>query len=111
MLDLTNLWKRSVIETQEDLVLDNYVETAVTAFANPGNPLPPDINLNVVGPRLKRARVGEELTETGGQGSGSGLVEEDSDNELQPKRYRRSSPAPEGWRSGAMSTWGRGRGP
>jgi len=107
MLDLTNLWKRSVIETQEDLVLDNIVETAVVAFTNPGRPFPPDVNTTVVGPSLKRSRVVEASNEAGP----SGLVDEDSDNELQPKRYRRSSPAPEGWRSGALSGWSRGSRP
>jgi len=115
--DITNTWKRSVIETQEDLVVEDIVPRAVVAFAHGPRPFPPDINTAVVGPRLKRSRVGEGSSgeaSTPGLASGSGLDQvqvehnQESDNELSPKRYRRSSPTPEGWRSGAMSSWGRG---
>ena len=114
-LDATNLWKRSVLETQEDLVVEGIVPQAVVAFTHGPRPFPPDVNSTVVGPRLKRSRVGEGSTEASGSGLGLGQgyehVEEDSDNELRPKRLRRSSPVPESWRSGAGSTWGRGSRP
>ena len=112
-LDATNLWKRSVLETQEDLVVEGIVPQAVVAFTHGPRPFPPDVNSTVVGPRLKRSRVGEGSTEASGSGLGQGYehVEEDSDNELRPKRLRRSSPVPESWRSGAGSTWGRGSRP
>ena len=118
-LDATNLWKRSVLETQEGLVVEDIVPQAVVAFTHAPRPLPPDVNTTVVGPRLKRSRVGEGSTEASGSGSGLGLglgqgydhVEEGPDNELQSKRLRRSSPVPDGWRSGAMSGWGRGSRP
>ena len=98
MLDLTNLWKRSVIETQEDLVLDDYVERALQVRTNSKHPISIDVNTAVAGPSLQRRRVGED---------GESL----SDNELLPVWQRRSSPTPEGWRSGAMSSWGRGSRP
>ena len=95
MLDLTNLWKRSVIETHEDLVLDDLVGTAAR-YAASKRPDFHDINTAVAGPSLKRRREAE------------GLNQVEPDNELQPVRYQRSSPTPEGWRSGALGTWGRG---
>ena len=58
MIDLANLWKKSVLETQEDLVLDDLNHTAAR-YAATKCPLLADVNTMVVGPRLKRAREAE----------------------------------------------------
>ena len=58
MLDLTNLWKKSVLETQEDLVLDDLM-SAATRYTATKCPHVPNVNTLVTGPQLKRLRVGE----------------------------------------------------
>jgi len=94
-LDLTNLWKKSVIENLEELTLDDLVNNAAR-FAALKRPLIPDVNTAVVGPRLKRTRVATE--------------EVNSDNEVEHVAHRSSSPTPtgSGWASAPMGTWGRG---
>ena len=58
MLDLTNLWKKSVLETQEDLVLDDLM-SAATRYTATKCPHVPNVNTLVTGLQLKRLRVGE----------------------------------------------------
>ena len=95
MLDLTNLWKKSVLETQEDLVLDD-LTSAAARYAATKRPHVPDVNTLVTGPQLKRLRVGES-----GNTDDSEFVEHVS--------RRGSSPTPDGpWRQAAMGSWGRG---
>jgi hypothetical protein len=92
-LDLTNLWKRSVLETLEDKVLDDIVNNAARSTATK-RPEAPDVNTAVVGSRLKRPRV--EHTE--------------EENYLPHVARRSPSPGPSNpaWASAPMGTWGRG---
>ena len=100
MLDLTNLWKKSVLESLERDVLGEIANDVRVAVARPTGSLDYDVNTQVVGPRpMKR--------------SGAAIIyESDSDGE-QPGRHRSHSPRlpSEAWRSGASGTWGRGARP
>jgi hypothetical protein len=90
-LDLTNLWKKTVLETMEDSVLDNLVDNAARIFTYK-RPLDYDVNTLVTGPRpIKRSRV------------------DYTDEEIQFHRRSTSPRTTDAWRSGATSTWGRGR--
>jgi len=93
-LDLSNLWKKSVLEKNDELTIDSLLTNAAQRFAQEG-PFIPDINAVAGGSRLKRPR-------------------EDPDSAMESthvaRRDRSSSPTPDAWRSGAMGTWGRGRG-
>ena len=93
MIDLANLWKKSVLETQEDLVLDDLTHAAAR-YAATKRPLLADVNTMVVGPRLKRAREAE-----------SSYMEEGI---IEHVARRGSSPTPSGTWTGSMGTWGRG---
>jgi hypothetical protein len=97
-LDLTNLWKKSVLESLERDVLAEIATDVRVAVARPTNTLDYDVNTQVVGPRpIKR--------------SGAAIIYEDSDDEI---LLHRRSPEPrtsEAWRSGASSSWGRGSRP
>jgi hypothetical protein len=96
-LDLTNLWKKTVIENLEELALDDMVGNAAQ-YAAREHPLIPDVNTMVVGPRLKRPRVDQSVTNT------------DDDMIVESVHARNSSPTPgsSNWASGSMTTWGRG---
>jgi hypothetical protein len=97
-LDLTRLWKNSVIESLELQTLDNIVAESGRAYIPAERPLIPDVNTAVVGPRLKRAREDPE---------------QDSENEVEHVARRYNSPIPRGsaWASGSMTTWGKGSRP
>jgi hypothetical protein len=90
LLDLTNLWKKTVLENlEQDHVLEDLVINAAQYTAHPKRPHDFDVNTQVVGPRpMKRTR-------------------EDADTEIQ-LHIRSSPPVAESWSSGAASTWGRG---
>ena len=93
-LDLTNLWKKTVIDNLEEQTLDDLLGRAAryTAFKRP---LAPDVNTMVTGPRLKRSREDPS---------------NDEEMTVEHVSRRSSSPTPTStaWRSGAMGTWGRG---
>jgi hypothetical protein len=89
-LDLSNLWKKSVLEKLDEQTIDNLLTNAAQRFALK-RPFIPDINAIAGGSRLKRSR-------------------EDPNQTQQIHRSRSSSPVPSSWRSGALTTWGRGRG-
>jgi hypothetical protein len=100
MLDLTNLWKKTVLESIERDVLQDVANSVRTAVARPLNTLDYDINTAVVGLRPTK-RSGVDIT-----------YEDDSDQET--TWVNRRSPEPrtsDAWRSGASSTWGRGSRP
>ena len=92
LLDLTNLWKKSVMENLEEQALDDILGDAARYTALK-RPLAPDINTAVVGPRLKRTRVDPSA------------MEEDT---VEHVSRRSSSPTPTAWRNAAMGSWGRG---
>jgi hypothetical protein len=109
MLDLTNLWKKSVLENLEELVLDEQREqpdethvdfemldptNAATALTLPEHPYLPDINAL---PRMSRQKMTRD-----------DVSDEDDSHIPEHRRYRSSSPTPAGWRTGASGTWGRG---
>ena len=98
LLDLTNLWKKSVLESLERDVLGEIAQEVRVAVARPTNALDYDVNTSVVGPRpIKR--------------SGAAITYEDSDEEM---NIHRRSPEPrtsDAWRSGATNQWGRGSRP
>jgi hypothetical protein len=91
-LDLTNLWKKSVIENLEEQTLDDIVGTAAR-YAALKRPLIPDVNTAVVGPRLKRSRVDPS---------------NDEENTVEHVAHRSSSPTPTAWTNAPMGSWGRG---
>ena len=88
-LNISNLWKRSVLETIEEQTLGDILYNAAT-YATVKRPLLPDINTQVVGPRLKRPRVGSDH-------------ENDDEGDVWS-----SSSTPDSWRSAPMGTWGCG---
>ena len=94
-LDLTRLWKNSVMENIELNALDDIVADSGRAFIPAKRELIPDLNATVVGPRLKRAREDPE---------------NDSENEVESQARRFNSPTPRNsaWASGSMNTWGKG---
>jgi hypothetical protein len=96
-LDLTNLWKKSVLESLERDVLGELTDNVRTAVARPTNALDYDVNTLVVGPRPRNW-------------SGIAITYED-DEDRETIWINRRSPEPrtsDAWRSGAMSSWGRG---
>ena len=101
-LDLTNLWKKSVLESLERDVLGEIAETVRVSVARPTNILDYNINTAVVGPQAI-IRLGVAIN----------YYEDDSDDEI-PHRVNRRSPEPQtsnAWRSGASASWGRGSRP
>ena len=89
-LDLTNLWKKTVLENLEEQALDDVLTHIATHNVNK-RPELHDVNTLVVGPQPKK-------------------LKEDPENELERPYDRRSSPTPRNqWASGSMGTWGRGR--
>ena len=93
-LDVSNLWKKTVMENLELQALDDIVGTAAQ-FATIKRPYVPDVNTSVVGPRLKRSRVNPDSP--------------DDENTIEHVARRYNSPTPGGtWASGSMTTWGRG---
>ena len=91
-LDITNLWKRTVFQNIEESALDDIVGNAARYAVPEQRSVIPDINTRVVGPMLKRQREGPS----------------DDEDTIEHVARRYSSAGPSGWRSGAMSTWGRG---
>jgi hypothetical protein len=98
MLDLTNLWKKSVLESLERDVLGEIANNVRVAVARPTNSLDYDVNTQVVGHRPANRR------------SGAAIIYED-DEDMEITIGRRSSPTNETgsqWASGSMQSWGRG---
>jgi hypothetical protein len=88
MLDLTNLWKTTVLANLEEQVLEelNEPEIGIDQLR-----LDPDVNLQVAGaPPLLEDTEGEHT-------------------ELHRRQY--SPDAPDPWHSGASGTWSRGANP
>jgi hypothetical protein len=88
MLDLTNLWKTTVLANLEEQVLEelNEPEIGIDQLR-----LNPDVNLQVAGaPPLLEDTEGEHT-------------------ELHRRQY--SPDAPDPWHSGASGTWSRGANP
>jgi len=91
-LDLTNTWKKTVLETLEDHVLDDLVDTAARHVATKRT-LDYDINTQIAG--ASRIRTAREPTSPG-------------DDVFVRESSPRTSDA---WRSGASGSWGRGARP
>jgi hypothetical protein len=98
-MDLTNLWKKSVLESIERDVLGEIANNVRVAVARPTNSLDYDVNTAVVGPRLLR-RSGAAL-----------LYDSDSDDEMLGRHWPPSPRTSDAWRSGATNQWGRGARP
>jgi len=93
-MDLSNLWKKTVLENLEEQVLDIYLDNAARFTANTvQHPDFPDVNAQVIGPR-RHTQVGQS----------------DEDNYVQRPHARGSSPdlAGSSWSSAPMGQWGRG---
>jgi len=93
-MDLSNLWKKTVLENLEEQALDIYLDNAARFTANTvQRPDFPDVNAQVVGPR-RHTQVGQS----------------DEDNYVQRPHARGSSPdlAGSSWSSAPMGQWGRG---
>ena len=90
-LDISNLWKRTVLTGIEGQALDSIQQYHNTLSLV--RPLDPDVNTLVTGPRHPNREV-----------------DSDSDNEHLPVRVRYPSPTPAStsWRNASMGTWGRG---
>jgi hypothetical protein len=99
-MDLTNLWKKSVLEALERDVLADLTRDVQEGVSHAPRTFVGDIHTHVVGPRsIKRPRVA--------------ITYEDSDEE-ETTFVNRRSPSPrtnDTWRGGAMRTWGRGARP
>jgi hypothetical protein len=96
LLDLTNLWKRSVLQGIEEQALDDIVNTAAQYTALQRPVAPDDINTQVVGPVTKNNR--------------------DQTNDDDMIVYHRAhspeaGPSNSAWRNATMGTWGRGSRP
>jgi hypothetical protein len=98
-LDLTNLWKKSVLEKIERDVLGEIANSVRVAVARPTNSLDYDINTAVTGPRSIQ-RSGAAL-----------LYDSDSDGDEPGTSRSRSPRTSDAWRSGATNQWGRGARP
>src|ERR1700761_504513 len=113
-LDLTNLWKKTVLENLERDVLADEIRSAQQAVAYTGKrAFDSDINTQVVGPRkTKIARVANsESVASSSRLTTDDLRADDSEMIIPHRvlRYRSHSPGTnEAWRSGAKTTWGRG---
>jgi hypothetical protein len=98
-LDLTNLWKKVVLENLERDVLAEIAGNVRVAVARPTNSLDYDVNTAVTGPRPV-TRSGAAL-----------LYDSDSDDNLSGRRRSPSPRTSDAWRSGATNQWGRGARP
>ena len=90
-MDLTNLWKKTVLETLEDSALDDYSLAAATYGATK-RAFDYDINTQVVGRRAKRTR----------RANYDGHYS-DSDEDIESSEHTGNL-----WASGSMGVWGRG---
>jgi hypothetical protein len=92
-MDLTNLWKRTVLENLEEQTLSDILKKAgeITAQKRPFFN-DDDMNLHVVG---RRQRL---------------WVDPEDENQLMPVHHRGSSPEPgiQAWRNAAFGSWGQG---
>ena len=90
-LDLSNLWKRTVLTGIEGQALGEILETYARTRASLKRPLDPDVNTMVVGREAKYFRV-------------------DHENSRLPLHRRFPSPTPgtSAWQSASMGSWGRG---
>ena len=113
-LDLTNLWKRSVLENLEEQTLSDFnmqVHTASTTFTTGlKRPLIPDPNTTVVGRSLKRRRGNHVSNGVFAPPDDHFESPDNSDDEMVPVWGGRSSPGPsnQSWASAPMGSWGRG---
>ena len=97
-LDLTNLWKKTVLENLEVSALDDLVQVAATYGTTASKrTVLHDVNTMVTDQRLKRSRVDTE-------------PEEDEGNYVEHVNARNTSPGPSSWANAPMTMWGRGRG-
>jgi hypothetical protein len=104
-LDVSNTWKRTVLETLEDQTISDFNQQVAEAGRYTAQKRPAasdDINTTVTGPLLKRQReaTAEDTLEEGE------LVE-------RPIEHRGLSPGPSNhaWSSAAMGSWARGSRP
>jgi hypothetical protein len=112
LLDLANLWKKTVLEQLDERVLDDYfvalpdegTSTGPRTAATASNAIPLGDRRRLtdfVRTSLATATVDEHLLV---RNETRGAVDEDSGVELQPARYRDRSPAaPSGWNNASMS--------
>ena len=92
-LDISNLWKRTVLETLEDQTLNDIVSTSARYAASKRPSAPDDVNTQVAGPRLKRPRED---------------IEEGEILESVARRDHSPTPGGSGWASAPMGSWGGG---
>jgi hypothetical protein len=105
-LDLTNLWKKTVLERLESQTMVDLTEaihTAGRSFPSIKRPLDPDVNLLVTGRPLKRRRRSPTTIQQDGEES------DDSTSSIVGMSRRYGSPGPSGpWNNASMGAWGRG---
>jgi hypothetical protein len=109
-LDLTNLWKKTVLENLERDVLSETTRAVQQYVSHAPRTLDYDVNTQVVGPKpIKRLREANEPA----QASSSAVTIDDlQDAETRELHHRSPSPhTGEAWASGSTSTWGRGARP
>lgn len=95
-LDISNLWKRTVLLGIEGQTLGNVIERMALHRQNPNRPLNPDVNTLVTGRRLPAVREDQ--------------IDDDELPSGVPDRLRYPSPTPgtSSWQGAAFHTWGRG---
>jgi hypothetical protein len=99
-LDLTNLWKKSVLRNLEESSFDD-LRNEAARFTAAKRPFFSDINTAVTGSRLKRAR-GDPSDDH---------IRIDSESTVEHVARQDSSSAPGPWVSAPMGSWARGSRP
>jgi len=95
-LDISNLWKRTVLTGIEGQALDDILHRFVRTNTTLKRPFVPDVNALVVGPRKKNRREGPTSSD------------EEDDHLPLHRRFPSPTPASTSWASAPMGTWGRG---
>ena len=91
-LDISNLWKRTVITGIEGQALDDNLRLYRQDLVEK-RPFVPDVNTEVVGRRTKIQRVDQE---------------DDVSHYPVHRRYPSPTPGPSTWQAASLGTWGRG---
>ena len=99
-LDISNLWKKSVLRKLEESSLDDIIQDAA-AFTATKRPLPPDVNTLVTGMRPTKKAHGDQT------GTATTTLFPVSD-EVEHVAHLDSSPGPSSWQNAPMGSWGRG---
>jgi hypothetical protein len=101
-LDLSNLWKKSVLHGIEGQALSGVIDRSLRR-SNPERPVLSDLNALVVGRQLHVARDDQQ--------DDDGLPEAGLSYRQNQIRYPSPTPGTSSWQSASLGTWGRGSRP